>query len=79
MKNKNEGGWGDPFIKAQDIDVRALNSLLVKKNSKNHNYIVSYNYERLVSLNPRKIVVEKVIINIKMKEENCDYKIEDIW
>ena len=62
---------GDPFLKAQDTDIESLKTLVVKKDSSRDNqYIVYYiaNYDKT-----------KILINLKLKKEKDQIKIDSVW
>jgi hypothetical protein len=58
----------DPFLKAQDSNIKFLKSLVVEKNGKKEGqYIVSYGSD------------EKIVINLTVVKMNGNYKIDNVW
>lgn len=58
----------DPFLKAQDTNIKFLKSLTVKKDLKKEgHYVVSYGID------------EKVAINLTVVKVNGEYKIDAVW
>jgi Protein of unknown function (DUF3828) len=58
----------DPFLKAQDSNIKFLKSLVVEKdNKKEGHYVVSYGID------------EKTLINLTVLKINGNYKIANVW
>ena len=58
----------DPFLKAQDSNIKFLQSLVVQKdNKKEGHYIVSYGTD------------EKIVINLTVVKMNGNYEIDNVW
>ena len=58
----------DPFLKAQDSNIKFLKSLTVKEDLKKEgHYIVSYGID------------EKVVINLMVVKQDGNYKIDNVW
>jgi Protein of unknown function (DUF3828) len=58
----------DPFLKAQDSNIKFIKTLVVEKdNKKEGHYIVSYGTD------------EKTLINLTVLKMNGNYKIDNVW
>lgn len=61
----------DPFLNAQDSDINILKSISIKRNNqKDNQYLVSYidSYSK-----------KRILINLMMKNQNNNFKIDNVW
>jgi hypothetical protein len=68
IQKLSEQSGADPFLKAQDSNIKFLSSLTVEKDLKREgHYMVSYGTK------------EKVVINLTVVKVNGSYKIDAAW
>ena len=76
---ENEEIDADPFLKAQDTDIRFLETLSVKKDSTRLNdFIVSYECS-YISPADNKEVNNPIVIHLTVIKEKEGFKIDSVW